>query len=717
MTRLLIVSNRLPLTAKVEQGAVSLTRSAGGLATALRGPHEKHDALWIGWPGDVSRLTDEQRRTVDEQLAAARTVPVHLSPQQIARYYDGFSNGVLWPLFHYLVDKVQLDARRDFHVYTEVNQIFANKVVEQYREGDSIWVHDYQLALVPQMLRERLPNARIGFFLHIPFPSSEVFRVLPWREQVLRGLLGADLLGFHTASFRHNFAYSAARVLGIEPDFDVVHHEDRHVRLGVYPISIDVTELEDLARTEAVESEMKRFREDPRLLVLGVDRFDYTKGIPRRLLGFERFLERSGEYRKKVRFVQIAVPTREKVDAYAELRRSANELVGRINGQFGGVNGVPIHFLHRAIAPEQLVALYRAADVMLVTPLRDGMNLVAKEFVASRIDDDGALVLSEFAGAADELSQAILVNPYDLDAIASSIHHALTMSPSERRARMRAMRGYLRAHDVHAWAQSFLDDLAAEPPRQPSRVSIVPSNDVVERIRAAEHVTLLLDYDGTLVEHAPTPELALPDEDLLQLVTRLTERFDVHIVTGRLRESIEGFFGELPVTLHAEHGFWHRPRRGEWTPMQRDERLWMHEARAVIKTVAARTRGSMVEEKSASLAFHYRRVDPELAAARLRELRYLLKDLVRVHGLELLSGSKVVELRAAGVNKSLAVQRVEPGRLIVAIGDDRTDEDMFAALPDGAIAIHVGRGETRAQYRLANVREVRRLLTSVAAQR
>jgi trehalose 6-phosphate synthase/phosphatase len=714
MSRLLIVSNRLPLTARVEQGAVALMRSAGGLATALRGPHEKLDSLWIGWPGDVSRMSDEQRRRVDEELAEARTVPVHLSAQQIARYYDGFSNGVLWPLFHYLVDKVQLDARRDFQVYTEVNELFANKVLEQYRDGDSIWVHDYQLALVPQMLRERIPNARIGFFLHIPFPSSEVFRVLPWREQLLRGLLGADLLGFHTASFRHNFAYSAARVLGVEPDFDVVQHEGRAVRLGVYPISIDVDEFEQLASSETVRAESERIRSDPRALILGVDRFDYTKGIPRRLLGFERLLERSGEHRKRLRFVQIAVPTREKIDAYAELRRTTNELVGRINGQYGGVAGVPIHFLHRAIQREKLVSLYRAADVMLVTPLRDGMNLVAKEFVASRVDDDGVLVLSEFAGAADELTQALLVNPYDLDAIASSIQHALAMSPRERRARMRGMRSHVRAHDVHAWARSFLDELGEELPRVPSRVSVTPSNDVVERIRAASPLVLLLDYDGTLVEHAPTPEMARPDEELLELLERLTHRAEVHIVSGRLREDMETFFGSLPVALHAEHGFWHRRSGGEWAAVRSDDFAWRPRARAIMKATAMRTRGAFVEEKTASLAFHYRRVDPELASARLHELRYALDELVRTHHLELLTGSKVLELRIAGVDKSLAVQRVSSG-LIVAIGDDRTDEDLFAALPEDAIAIHVGRGQTRAGYRLKSTHEVRTMLQSLVS--
>jgi trehalose 6-phosphate synthase/phosphatase len=307
------------------------------------------------------------------------------------------------------------------------------------------------------------------------------------------------------------------------------------------------------------------------------------------------------------------------------------------------------------------------------------------------------------------------VNPYDLDALVSAMQRALAMKPEERRARMRALRGYGRVHDVHGWAQTFLDDLGVEVTREPARVSIVPTNDVVDRIRAAERPVLLLDYDGTLVEHAPTPELAKPDEELLDLIGKLTERAEVHIVSGRLRSDIESFFGSLPVALHAEHAFWYRPSGGEWIPARTDDHAWRPQARAIMQGIADRTRGSLIEEKTASLAFHYRRVDPELANVRLRELRFALTELVRANNLELLSGSKVLELRIAGVNKGLTLEHVPSDRLIVAIGDDRTDEDMFAALPEGAIAIHVGRGETRARYRLASIRDVRRMLRALIA--
>jgi trehalose 6-phosphate synthase/phosphatase len=706
MSRLLIVSNRLPVTARVERGDVILTQSAGGLATAMRGPHEKLDALWIGWPGSSS---DDPR--IDERLRAMRTVPLHLSEEQIAGYYDGFSNGVLWPLFHYLIDTVQLDAQRDWESYVEVNRVFADAVVEQYRARDRVWVHDYQLALVPQMIREKIPDARIGFFLHIPFPSSEVFRLLPWREQILRGLLGSDLVGFHTASFRHNFAYSAARVLGLEPDVDTVAYDDRVVRLGVYPISIDVGQFESLARDPAVQAKAREIRDahPDHQLVIGIDRFDYTKGIPRRLLAFERLLEQT----KNVRLIQLAVPTRENVDAYAELRRHTNELVGRINATHGNIAGVPIHLLHRSVSPGELAAMYLAADVMLVTPLRDGMNLVAKEYVATRVDDDGVLVLSEFAGAADELTDALLVNPYDLDSVASAIRRALSMERRERSWRMRALRDHVRTHDVDAWAQSFLDDLA--PCAVPRTTVDPPSRSVLEQIACAGSVRLYLDYDGTLVGFAPTPDQAAPDAELLSLLGSLAKRrnTDVHIVSGRLRDDLDRFFGELPVTLHAEHGFWHRPAGGEWRPARDVSLAWKDEARAILMRISSRTRGAFVEEKTASIAWHYRRVDPELASTRLREIRLALVELAREHGLELLHGDKVIELRVKGIHKGLAVTPTDAS--ILAIGDDRTDEDLFAALPPGSIAVHVGPGETRAAYRLPSPKEVRALLTALVS--
>ena len=475
-TRLLIVSNRLPVTAAVDAGRIHLADAGGGLATGLGGWHGQAEALWIGWPGDVSKADPSDRDDMQRQLREQRVEPVFLTADDVERFYDGFSNRVLWPLFHYQVDRVPVDPT-GWDAYRRVNEKFADTVARTYQSGDTIWVHDYQLMLLPWLLRQRLPDARIGFFLHIPFPSSEVFRILPWRREILRGLLGADLVGFHTAAYLHHFAASLQRVDGIDVRNNRVYLEDRAVRLGVFPMSVDAAAFESLARDPAVIAEVAAIKEDAggRRILLGVDRLDYTKGIPRRLLALERLFAKEPTLRDQLRYIQIAVPSREKVDSYQLFRREVEEAVGRINGASATMRSTPIHYMHQSVSRRQLVALYCAADVMIVTPLRDGMNLVAKEFIASRVDDDGVLVLSEFAGAADELADAVVVNPYDLEAVRRALKQALTMDKRLRRERMAGLRRRVREHDVHRWAANFIDQLtsaepiAAAPPA--SRVS------------------------------------------------------------------------------------------------------------------------------------------------------------------------------------------------------------------------------------------------------
>jgi trehalose 6-phosphate synthase/phosphatase len=377
MQRVLIVANRLPITVKATDGGVDVQRSAGGLATGLLRPHEQSGGLWIGWSGVPEELTAAQHAELDQQLAAMRLVSVPLTADQVTRYYENFSNGVLWPLFHYLLDQVPLHVR-DWDAYAEVNERFADVVAEHYRPGDLIWVHDYQLLLLPDLLRKRLPDARIGFFLHIPFPSEELFRTLPERDRLLRGLLGADLVGFHTPAYLRHFAASLTQ-LGLTVEIDKVQLSDREVRLGVFPMGIDAAAFMKLAEDPAVQEEARALRADESVrLLVGVDRLDYTKGIPRRLLSYEKMLQTHPELRERVRLVQVAVPSRTGVEAYQEYRAIVEGLVGRINGDFGTPRWVPVHYIFRSLSEQELVALYRAADVMLVTPLRDGMNLVAK---------------------------------------------------------------------------------------------------------------------------------------------------------------------------------------------------------------------------------------------------------------------------------------------------------------------------------------------------
>jgi trehalose 6-phosphate synthase/phosphatase len=717
--RLVIVSNRLPVNASLADGRVRLSRAAGGLATGLQGWHAESANLWVGWPGDVSAFNADQHASLEKKLEERRVKPVYLSRDEIERYYEGFSNGVIWPLFHYLADRVPVDAI-GWEAYRDVNQKFADAVAEAYEHGDAIWVHDYQLMLLPALLRERLPDAQIGFFLHIPFPSSEVFRILPWRSQLLRGLLGSDLIGFHTFAYLRHFVASLLHVEGVETDVDFIQLGGRRVRIGVYPMGVDARAFETLAKDPEVIADAAAIRADAggRKILLGVDRLDYTKGIPRRLLAFERLITEEPALQDQVRFVQIAVPSREAVESYRKFRRQVEEAVGRINGTRATLRSTPVHYLHRSVTQKQLAALYCAADVMLVTPLRDGMNLVAKEFVASRVDADGVLLLSEFAGAASELGEAVVVNPYDVDAVAAAINQALAMPRQERRARMQSLRRRVFEHDINRWVGRFIEELRATAASRPApqRATGAALTRVIEGMREAP-LTILLDYDGTLVPIARAPELAAPDEALLSLLTALSTRprTSVHLVSGRPRATLESWLGELPVSLWAEHGFWHRPTRaGEWQQAAAVPGDWLRRIYPILEQFTTATPGSLIEEKSASIAWHYRMAEPEFGTRQAHELRMLLGDALSNQPLEVLEGKKVIEVRLRGVSKAVVSQHViaehDPAATVLAIGDDRTDEDLFSVLPEASVTIAVGTGRTQAKYFVDDYRAVRNLL-------
>jgi trehalose 6-phosphate synthase/phosphatase len=459
--RVLIASNRLPVTARwTEPGnAHSLHLSVGGLATAMRPIHEQNGGLWFGTTGE-EKPRPRTSGALGSELEAMGCVPVSISPADTAVYYDQVSNGMIWPLFHDRVDRLPLTLE-GWDVYERANERFADAIATHWQQNDLIWIHDYHLLRLPALLRQRLPQARIGFFLHIPFPNPEMFLTLPYRRELVRGLLGADLVGFHTRRYRGHFTAAVRRLLQHEMDADGrVTHENGTSWLGVFPIGIDAVEFSSQAMHSAVTDRMMAIKSAGQALLLGVDRLDYTKGILRKLLAFERLLADYPDHRERVRLLQLAVPSREGVEAYQSFRRDVEQLVTRINGRFGTAAWTPIQYLHQSVDRNELLALYRAADLMLVTPLRDGMNLVAKEFVAARNDESGVLLLSEFAGAVDELSDSLVVNPYDIVGTAVAMDRALRMDKEERRRRMRAMRAIVFKHNVHTWAGEFLEALA-----------------------------------------------------------------------------------------------------------------------------------------------------------------------------------------------------------------------------------------------------------------
>ena len=459
---LVIVANRLPVDRVVNpDGSAAWRRSPGGLVTALEPVMRANDGAWIGWPGGTDETLDP---FVEDGLSL---VPVSLTESEVEEFYEGFSNATLWPLYHDVVAKPEFH-REWFDAYVTVNRRFAQKAAEVAAERATVWIHDYQLQLVPAMLRELRPDLRIGFFLHIPFPPAELFQQLPWRRQILEGLLGADLVGFQRPGAAQNFVRLVRQRVGHKTHRDMVYlPEGRTVRAGSFPISIDCGELEKLARSEPVQQRAKEIRDqlgNPKHVLLGVDRLDYTKGIYARLRAFSELLAEGHIDVEDAVFVQVATPSRERVEQYRVLRDDIDRLVGRINGDLGRIGRPAISYLHSSYPRDEMAALYQAADIMVVTPLRDGMNLVAKEYVACRFNDDGALVLSEFAGAADELRQAFLINPYDINGMKTMMLQAINADRRDLHRRMRAMRRTVSEHNVSDWASSFLAELAEELP-------------------------------------------------------------------------------------------------------------------------------------------------------------------------------------------------------------------------------------------------------------
>jgi trehalose 6-phosphate synthase/phosphatase len=522
--RLLVVSNRLPVTvSRVEGGGFEYTPSVGGLATSLNALREEMDMLWLGTPGLHIEDPSEQQQLVEELGREFDSVPLFLEREDFDLYYDGFSNGCLWPLFHYFPQFAHFD-QREWDAYRAVNSTFARRIAEIARPYDSIWVHDYHLLLLPTLLRQSLPEASIGYFLHIPFPSFEIFRMLPWREQILSGMIGADLIGFHTYGYARHFLSSLLRILGLEQNFGRVTVGDRVIQVETFPLGIDTERYAQAHELPQVKSRLLELKDEigGEKVILSVDRLDFTKGILERLTAYEQFLEAHPEWQERVSLISLLVPSRTRVPEYQNLKSQVDEQIGRINGEFGQPGWTPVTYLYRSLPFEQLASLYLLADVALVTPLRDGMNLVAKEYLATRADGTGVLVLSETAGAAAELGEALIVNPHDKEGLVEALHQALSMPVEAQQARNKPMRARLSRYDIQRWTDEFLSQLHGLREERrlqlPRRLQDNHRVELLQAYRNAERRLLLLDYDGTLVPFAQTPEGAGPDAALLKLL-------------------------------------------------------------------------------------------------------------------------------------------------------------------------------------------------------
>ena len=611
--------------------------------------------LWIGWSGTDEPPSEDAIQSLRNQSCIAVDLPADLA----ARFYEGYSNGTLWPLFHSFTSRFQFDPET-WDAYIQVNRRFCDAVIEQYSPGDRIWIHDYHLMLVPAMLRERLPDAAVGFFLHIPFPASDIFSLLPRGNELLAGLLGADLIAFHTHIHLQHFRRSLRRLLALESKVDTVEAAGRKVRLQALPIGIAPAEflgaMEEPASKEHLARVQKQY--EGQKFILAVDRLDYTKGIPERLKTFRRLLRTQPELAGKVVLLQVAVPSRENIESYQDLTGEVNQLISEINGQFGRSDWVPVVYIHRDIPRADLVALYAFADVAWVSPLRDGMNLVAKEYVACKPDGKGVLVLSSFAGAAAEMGEALLINPYDEEYTASAIMRALSMDATEQRERMSAMHERVLRNDVFNWGDRFLSELDdAHNHRTDGHGGVpplLPLDPLLDVYRAATRRLLLLDYDGTLVGFYPRPQDAVPDPALRELLTRLAADPSnlVFVVSGRTAWDIERWFGQVPnLGLAAEHGARYRSAgTAEWQAHS-TESQWKSKVRPILDHFVARTPGSFVEEKEYALVWHYRSAEPEFGDWLATELVSMLEGMLADTELRAYRGNMIVEVKPGWANK------------------------------------------------------------------
>jgi len=732
MNKTIIVSNRLPVDLRYDDSQLHIKPSIGGLATGMRSVHSDSNGIWIGWSG----LTEEEilpnrQEEVDKALAGEKCIRVPLTANDLENYYFGFSNKALWPLFHYFQAYTEFE-QVQWESYKEVNQKFADVVLQHANEGDTVWIHDYQLLLLPQLLRDSMPGITIGFFLHIPYPSYELFRTCPWRDELLHGMLGADLIGFHTYDYVRHFISSVSRISGLEINFNEVSYGERIIKIDFFPMGIDYKRyhdaaMEHLTRSEAEKTSLMRSIEqhassdaDGRL-VLSIDRMDYTKGIPNRIKAFEYFLNKYPEFKGKVRLVMLAVPSRENVPQYQKLKRETDELVGSINGRLATINWTPVWYFYRSMPFDDLIDLYVASDVALITPVRDGMNLVAKEYVAARTQGKGVLILSEMAGAAKELHEALLVNPNNFEQIADNLKYALEMPDDEQQSRLDTLQKRISRYDVERWAGSFVKSLAATQIRpaapKTKKLDTDFQSTLSSEFTASGKRLLLLDYDGTLVGFRNIPAEASPDGELYAILDTLAadERTEVAIISGRDRKTLEKWFGHKKYTIITDHGVWLRKRDQDWVSLERLKTEWKDKIRPVMETFTDSTPGTFIEEKDYSLAWHYRRADTELANMRTMELKHVLTSLLANNALSVLEGNKVLEVKSSSVNKGRAAARLTADAydFILAIGDDWTDEYMFEELPDSAHTIKVGTQKTAAHYFINDPGKVREVLKSL----
>lgn len=727
-SKIFFISNRLPFSVKAKTG--TLQRGSGGLVTALLGVHLEEPFCWLGFETDHD-LAAQLREKASQVRSNMQLEPVVLERRLYDSYYDKFCNDVLWPLFHYEGQHV-LFRREDWHSYVEANRRMAEAILKLAGPEDTVWIHDFHFMMLPEMLKKSNPSLKVGFFLHTPFPSSEIFRQLPVRNEILQAMTNCDLVGFHEHAYLRHFTVALKAQLGIDSTFFKADLGDHVLRFGVYPISIDGEEMRTKAFSKPVSDQLARYRSQiqSEFLALGVDRLDYSKGIELKLKGFRRLLQKYPDLRGRVNLLQVAVPTRTKVPAYIRLKKEIDQLIGTINGEFGQPGYVPVHYIFNSVGENELLALYRRADCALITSKRDGMNLVAMEYaVCQSPKTPGTIVLSEFVGAASLLGESIFINPWDEDSVADALYSAFHMPHEEKKERLRGLQEMLSKYSATRWAQSFITDLegralAAEPQRPTVSLEENEKNypEIFARLSTAEKCCLVVDYDGTLVALQKRPELAVADKDHVKFLYDLQKYFDIYIVSGRNQEFLDQQFPKAPFHLVAEHGAYFKEPGARWkSRVGSDISSWYGEVKRVMKAYTDKVPLSFVESKKAALVWHYRQSPVDFAEYQARKLDDELQSGLANQPVEVTIGSKIVEARAIECNKGAFVrwlrERSPENTLFICIGDDRTDEDMFRVLERDAITVKVGPQVTHAQFRLAGQERVITFMQYLKKQR
>lgn len=716
-----IIANRLPFKYTKIDNKTEITRNAGGLVSAILSLVDhaddklKHSFKKITWIGNDNFLANNIN--LIEKNSNIKLHPIAIPKEIENGFYNGFCNSTIWPLFHYYPYLTQYK-NSFFEAYKKANLLVFEEIKEIIKEDSTIWIHDYHFMLLPLLIRKKFPKIKIGYFHHIPFPSYEIFRMLPkeWRLEVINGLLGADLIGFHTYEYVKYFLESVRKVTNYDYNQREIIMANRVLRVDSFPIGIDFSKFNETDTNENIMYHRKELKNKTKNIkcILSVDRLDYSKGLIYRLRGFEEFLEKYPQWHEKISLLMIVVPSRDVILTYQQMKRELEESVGRINGKYGTISWTPIIYQYRSLDSDELIAYYKHCDIALITPIRDGMNLVAKEFIAARSDGNGVLILSEMAGAAAELGEAIIINPTDKNEIAESILLALDMDKTEKKKRIQKMQTRIKQYDVFLWADDFLNELDSIKSRQNKFDSNIidkkHETSIKKHYDSSIKRLLVFDYDGTLVDFSDNPKESIPSLDLINLLNNLSEDQNnlVVITSGRDKKSLDKWFKNTSIYLVSEHGAFERDTSGEWVTQCSTDNRYLDIFLPVLKKYVLKCPNSFIENKDYSLVWHYRNSDIEQAKLRATELSDELNLLINNNiPYQVMSGNKIVEIKPIECNKGNFIKKLllrTSFDFILTAGDDITDEYIFKAMPDDSYTIKIGLTPSYAKYNIESSR-------------